>query len=151
MTMLPRIFGEKLFDDWMNDDFPFTGAFPAMGQMFGKHEKNLMKTDVKENADGFVVDIDLPGYKKEDIKAELNDGYLTVSANRSYEHDDDKDKDHYIRRERFTGSCSRTFYVGDGVKQEDIKARFENGILTLMVPKKDEKKLPQSSQIAIEG
>ena len=151
MTMLPRIFGEKLLDDWMNEDFPFTGAFPAMGQMFGKHEKNLMKTDVKENADGFVVDIDLPGYKKEDIKAELNDGYLTVSANRSYEHDDDKDKDHYIRRERFTGSCSRTFYVGDGVKQEDIKARFENGILTLMVPKKDEKKLPQSNQIAIEG
>lgn len=151
MTMLPRIFGEKLLDDWMNEDFPFTGAFPAMGQMFGKHEKNLMKTDVKENADGFVVDIDLPGYKKEDIKAELNDGYLTVSANRSYEHDDDKDKDHYIRRERFTGSCSRTFYVGDGVKQEDIKAKFENGILTLMVPKKDEKKLPQSNQIAIEG
>ena len=151
MTMLPRIFGEKLLDDWMNEDFPFTGAFPAMGQMFGKHEKNLMKTDVKENENGFVVDIDLPGYKKEDIKAELNDGYLTVSANRSYEHDDDKDKDHYIRRERFTGSCSRTFYVGDGVKQEDIKARFENGILTLMVPKKDEKKLPQSNQIAIEG
>ena len=151
MTMLPRIFGEKLLDDWMNEDFPFTGAFPAMGQMFGKHEKNLMKTDVKENADSFIVDIDLPGYNKEDIKAELHEGYLTVSANRSYEHDDDKDKDHYIRRERFTGSCSRTFYVGDGVKQEDIKARFENGILTLMVPKKDEKKLPQSSQIAIEG
>ena len=150
MTMMPRIFGENLFDQWM-DDFPFTGAFPAMGQVFGKREKNLMKTDIKEKDGSYIMDIDLPGYKKEDVRAELSDGYLTVSAARSYENEDKRENGQYIRRERFSGSCTRTFYVGEGVRQEDIKAKFENGILTLSFPKEDHKALPKNNMIAIEG
>lgn len=150
MTMMPRIFTENLFDQWM-DDFPFTGAFPAMGRVVGKQEKSLMKTDIQDKDGSYIMDIDLPGYRKEDIKAELNEGYLTISANRSYENEDKGENGQYIRRERFSGSCSRTFYVGEGVKQEDIKARFENGILTLSFPKEEPKKLPKNNMIAIEG
>ncbi|MDO5563351.1 MAG: Hsp20/alpha crystallin family protein [Synergistaceae bacterium] len=150
--MMPKIFGENLFDDWM-DDFGFRSAFPAVrgNSVFGKHEKGLMKTDVKEKDGSYLIDMDLPGFKKEDVKAELNDGYLTVSASRSYDNEGKDENGSYIRRERFSGSCSRTFYVGGGVKQEDIKAKFDNGILSLTVPKESVQKLPENRYIAIEG
>ena len=150
--MMPKIFGENLFDDWM-DDFGFGNSFPAVrgGNVFGKHEKGLMKTDVKEKDGSYLINIDLPGFKKEDVKAELSDGYLTISADKGYDKEDKDEGGTYIRKERFSGHCSRTFYVGGGVKQEDIKAKFENGILSLTVPKESAPKLPENKYIAIEG
>ena len=139
--LLPGIFGEDLFDDWMMD-FPFRGNGSA----------NLMRTDVKETDNSYELDMDMPGFDKGDIKAELKNGYLTISAS-SNRNNDEKDKDgKYIRRERYTGSCSRSFYVGDDVKQEDIKAKFENGILKVTVPKKEEKPaVEENKYISIEG
>ena len=139
--LLPSIFGEDLFDDWMMD-FPFRGNGSA----------NLMRTDVKETDNSYELDMDMPGFDKGDIKAELKNGYLTISAS-SNRNNDEKDKDgKYIRRERYTGSCSRSFYVGDDVKQEDIKAKFEKGILKVTVPKKEEKPaVEENKYISIEG
>ena len=139
--LLPSIFGEDLFDDWMMD-FPFRGNGSA----------NLMRTDVKETDNSYELDMDMPGFDKGDIKAELKNGYLTISAS-SNRNNDEKDKDgKYIRRERYTGSCSRSFYVGDDVKEEDIKAKFENGILKVTVPKKEEKSaVEENKYISIEG
>ena len=139
--LLPSIFGEDLFDDWMMD-FPFRGNGSA----------NLMRTDVKETDNSYELDMDMPGFEKGDIKAELKNGYLTISAS-SNRNNDEKDKDgKYIRRERYTGSCSRSFYVGDDVKEEDIKAKFENGILKVTVPKKEEKPaVEENKYISIEG
>ncbi len=152
--MMPKLFGENLFDELM-DDFPFVGRMqmPALGGgIYGRCEKNLMKTDVKEKDGGYILDIDLPGFSKEDIKAELNDGYLTISADRSYEREEKPEDGKFIRRERFSGSCSRTFFVGEEVKQEDIKAKFADGILTVTFPKEEQNKLPaKNNLIAIEG
>ena len=152
--MMPKLFGENLFDELM-DDFPFVGRMqmPALGGgIYGRREKNLMKTDVKEKDGSYILDIDLPGFRKEDIKAELNDGYLTISADRSYEREEKPEDGKFIRRERFSGSCSRTFYVGENAKPEDVKAKFEDGILTVSLPKEEPKKLPaKNNLIAIEG
>ena len=142
--MMPSIFGENLFDDFF-DGFakPFSGL---------ANQAVAMKTDVKELDNSFELDIDLPGVKKEDVKAELTDGYLTISATHGTQNED-KDKDgKFIRRERYYGSASRSFYVGDQVKQEDIKARFENGILKLSIPKVDKQEtVEQKKYISIEG
>jgi HSP20 family molecular chaperone IbpA len=111
-----------------------------------------MKTDVKETDTGYEIDIDLPGYKKEDVKAELNEGYLTINASTQTSNDEKDSDGKYVRRERYSGTCSRSFYVGEDVTQEEIKAKFEDGILKMFVPKKEEKeKLPESKYIAIEG
>lgn len=124
--LLPRLFGfEDDEDNFWNDDF----FRPQAGRV------HTMKTDVKELANAYQVDIELPGYKKEDVKAELKDGYLTVSAQTNKSSDEKDAEGNYIRRERYTGSCSRSFYVGKDLKQEDIHARFDNGILTLDFPK----------------
>jgi HSP20 family molecular chaperone IbpA len=128
--LVPRIFERDLFDDF--------GGFP-FGNVNHYHSNALMKTDVKELDNGFEFDIDLPGIKKEDIKAEIKDGYLTVSAESNYSNDEKDDDGKYIRRERHFGSCSRTFYVGDEIKDDEIKASFENGTLKLIVPKKEPK------------
>ncbi len=130
--MLPSIFGRNLFDDF--GDFPFGGL--------NHHTTDIMKTDVKEKGDNYELTIDMPGVEKENIKAELNDGYLTVNATFGYSDDDTNDDGRYIRRERHYGSCSRSFYVGDAVTRDDIKASFKNGTLKLTIPKKDDKKLP---------
>lgn len=144
--MMPSIFGENLFDDLFDGLKPFAnyGGFA--------NQTTAMKTDVKEHDDSYELDIELPGVSKEDVKAELRDGYLVVSAAHGMSNDE-KDKDgKYIRRERYYGSASRSFYVGDQVKQEDIKARFENGILKLVVPKVQEQhNIEQDHYIAIEG
>ena len=125
--LMPSIFGEDLFDDWMR--FPF-GSY---------NESSLMKTDIRDNDGHYELDVDMPGFSKEDIKVELKDGYLTENGK-------------YIRRERYMGSCSRSFQVGDSVKQEDIKAKFENGILKLTVPKEEaQPKVEENKYIAIEG
>ena len=148
--MLPKLFGETLFDDFM--DFPFDKEFFARrNPLYGKHEKDVMKTDVKETDAGYEMDIDLPGFKKENVSAKLENGYLTISAAKGVEKDEKNDKGVYIRRERYSGECSRTFYVGEDVKQEDIKAKFEDGILRVSIPKAEPKKIEEKKYIAIEG
>ena len=138
--LMPSIFGENLFDDFM--DFPFGG----------KKINTMMKTDIRDTDSSYELDIDMPGFKKEDIKAQLKDGYLTISASTSA-NNDEQDKDgRYIRRERYAGSCSRSFYVGEGVKEEYIRAKFENGILKLSIPKVENKpQVEEQKYIAIEG
>lgn len=147
--MLPKIFGEDLFDEFFNDPFE-SDFFRGRNPLYGKHAKNIMKTDVRENADSYELDIDLPGFKKEQIKAGVQNGYLTVQATKDAQVDQADKKGHYIRKERCSGSCSRSFYVGEGVKQEDVKAKFEDGILHVWVPKKEATKSLSSSYIDIQ-
>ena len=148
--MMPSIFGENLFDDWM--DFPFDDDFfGRKNPLYGKHAKNMMKTDVRETENGYELDIDLPGFKKDEISAELKDGYLTISVAKGLDKDEKEKDGKYIRRERYAGSMSRSFYVGGGVEQEDIHARYENGILKLSIPKKDARKVEEKKYISIEG
>ncbi len=139
MMMIPRRNHFDLFDEMFRDPF-FEGT-----------ESKVMKTDIKEKKDKYLIDIDLPGYEKEDIKMEISDGYLTVHASVNKELDDEKEKGKYVRKERYVGECSRSFYVGENVKEEEIKAKFKNGTLTIEVPKKDDKKeLPEKKYIPIE-
>ena len=152
--LMPSIFGENLFDDFM-DDFSRGFEFPEFPdvdkKLYGKHAKNLMKTDVKETDTGYEVDIDLPGFKKDEINAQLDNGYLTISAAKGLDKDEKDKKGKYIRKERYAGAMSRSFYVGEGVTQEDIKAKYEDGILRLSVPKKEAKAVENKKYIAIEG
>ena len=148
--MLPTIFGENLFDDFMDDAFE-RNFFGGRNPLYGKHSKNLMKTDVKETETGYELDIDLPGFKKDEISAHLEDGYLTVSAAKGVDKDEKDNEDRYIRRERYSGSMTRSFYVGNAVTEEDIKAKYEDGILSLSIPKKDPKAVEAKKYIAIEG
>ena len=126
--LMPSIFGENLLDDFF--DFPFGSNYTAT-------DSSLMKTDIKEMENGYEVTMNLPGVKKEDVKAELKDGCLTISASSNSNKDEKDEEGRYIRRERYSGSCSRSFYVGDAVTEADIKAKFENGTLTMMIPKKE--------------
>ena len=143
--LMPSIFGENLFnDDWMDFGFPEVDK-----ALYGKHAGHVMKTDVKETDTGYEVDIDLPGFKKDEINAKLDNGYLTISAAKGLDKDEKDKKGKYIRKERYAGSMSRSFYVGD-VKPEDIKAKYEHGVLTILVPKHDPKKLTSSSKVTIE-
>lgn len=138
MMMIPRRHDFDLFDDVFGDSF------------FNERESKLMKTDIKEKKDKYIIDIDLPGYEKEGIKLNIQDGYLTVHASVNKE-EKDEEKGKFVRRERYSGACSRSFYVGESVKEEDIKAKFRNGTLTIEVPKKEEKKeLPETKYIPIE-
>lgn len=142
--LIPSIFGEDFFDNFF-DEFtrPVKSAatghgFANMPQVFPQVQVQSMKTDIKETDDGYDFYMDLPGYGKEDIKAELKDGYLTVTAAKEEKNEECDENEKYIRRERYYGTCRRAFYVGDGIKQEDIKAKFDNGILNLYVPKIEE-------------
>ena len=148
--MMPSIFGENLFDDFMDDAFE-RNFFGGRNPLYGKHSKNLMKTDVKETETGYELDIDLPGFKKDEISAHLEDGYLTVSAAKGVDKDEKDNEGRYIRRERYSGSMTRSFYVGNAVTEEDIKAKYEDGILSLSIPKKDQKAVEAKKYIAIEG
>ena len=136
MMLVPRN-SFNLFDDFFNDEF------------FREPKKALMKTDIKEKKDKYVIDIDLPGFKKENISVSLNNGYLEISAKVDKE-DNSDDDERVVRRERFYGECSRSFYVGDQITEEDIEAQFKNGVLKLEIPKKDEtEKEPDKKQIEI--
>ena len=149
--LVPSIFGENLFDDFM--DFPFNDDFwGRKNPLYGKNAKRMMKTDIRETEGSYELDVDLPGSKKDEIKASLENGYLTISAAKGLDKDE-KDKDgKYIRQERYAGAMSRSFYVGDEVTQEDIKAKYEDGILKLSIPKKEKKPaVEQDNHIAIEG
>ena len=152
----PSIFGENLFDDFFND-FPFFDddrRFKNVEkQLYGHRADHVMKTDVKELDNGYEVTIDLPGFKKDEINATLQNGYMTISAEKGLDKDEqEKETGRYIRRERYAGACSRSFYVGKDIKQDDIKAEFKHGILKLFVPKKEVKPaVEQKNTIAIEG
>ena len=147
--MLPGIFGENLFDEFFADPFGMMSATRAQDVLYGKRGKNLMKTDVKETDESYEVDIDLPGFQKDEVSLDLKDGYLTVSAAKGLDKDEEDKKGRYIRQERYAGSCSRSFYVGD-IRPEDIKAKYEAGVLRLSVPKENTRKLPENSRILIE-
>ena len=152
--LMPSIFGENLFDDFFND-FPFYYDDKAMKdtekKLYGKRASHVMKTDIKEMDNGYQLVVDLPGFTKDEIKASLENGYLTISAEKGLDKEEKDKKDKYIRRERYAGSMSRTFYVGESVTENDIHAKYENGILTLDVPKEEAKKVPEKRYISIEG
>ena len=120
-------------------------------RVYGKNAKNIMKTDIREHDTGYELDVDLPGFKKDEINIELENGYLTISAAKGLDKDEQDKKGKYIRKERYAGAMQRSFYVGDAVTEEDVKAKFEDGILKLSIPKKDAKEVETKKTIAIEG
>ncbi|MCI7146900.1 MAG: Hsp20/alpha crystallin family protein [Candidatus Fimisoma sp.] len=140
--LMPSIFGENLFDDFMDDFMMNRGA---------RSVQNVMKTDIKETDDSYELKIEMPGYRKEDVKAQLKDGYLTISAETDNSSEEKNEEGKYIRRERYTGAVSRSFFVGKDLTEEDIRARFENGILHIALPKEAPKKIEENKYIAIEG
>lgn len=148
----PSIFGENLFDDFFND-FPFYDdkeERKAEKKLYGHRAKHLMKTDIKETADSYKLIIDLPGFKKEEVQVSLENGYLTISAEKGLDKDE-KDTGRYIRRERYAGACERSFFVGEQISKDDIKGEFKHGILKLTIPKKEAKPaVEQKKYISIE-
>ena len=151
--LMPSIFGEDMFDDFMRD-FPFfdeNAGNKIEKKLYGRHAKNMMKTDIKELEGGYELEIDLPGFKKDEIQVQLKDGYLVLSAAKGLDKDEKDKEGNYIRRERYAGSMCRSFYVGDAVSEEDIHAKYEDGILKLSVPKKAPEKIEKDGYIAIEG
>ena len=145
--LMPSIFGENLFnDDWMNFGFPEVDK-----ALYGKHAAHEMKTDVRETDSGYEVDIDLPGFNKDEIDVQLDNGYLSISAAKGLDKEEKDKEGKYIRKERYAGSMSRSFYVGDAITEDDIKAKYESGILRLSIPKKEAKQVETTKRIAIEG
>ncbi len=140
--LMPSIFGEDLFDDWF--------SFPTERKLYGKNAARIMKTDVHEHEDHFALDIDLPGFAKDEITIELKNGYLSVAAEKAHEESKNDKEGKLIRQERYMGSMQRSFYVGKNVSDEDIKASFKDGVLSLCIPKK-EAPLPEKKTIMIEG
>ena len=149
--LVPSIFGENLFDNFM--DFPFDDDFwGRKNPLYGKNAKRMMKTDIRETDGSYELDVDLPGFKKDEIQASLENGYLTISAAKGLDKDEKDKEGKYIRQERYAGAMSRSFYVGDEVTQDEIKAKYEDGILKLSIPKKEKKPaVEQDNHIAIEG
>ena len=149
---LPTVFGENLVDVFDDFDRNFFRGFGNIDHtLYGKHAQNLMKTDVKETEDGYEVDVDLPGFKKDEISLELNNGYLTISTEKSLEKDKENKKGKMLRQERYSGVMQRSFFVGEHLTEEDIKASYENGVLHVMIPKKEARKVPEKKTILIEG
>lgn len=146
--LMPSIFGEDLFDDFFND---FTRPAKSVAR-YNTPTTSVMRTDVKETEESYELDIDLPGYKKEDVQAQLRDGYMVITAKQQTQNEEQDKNKKYIRRERFYGACSRSFYVGEEIKQEDIKASFKDGILKVSVPKKKAiSQVEENRYITIEG
>ena len=148
--MLPVIFGESLFDELFDDAFSMRPMYEVNNALYGKHARAVMKTDVRETESGYEVDIDLPGFKKDEVKLDLKDGYLTISASKGLNRDQKDEEGRYIRQERYAGQCSRSFYVGEEIQPADVHAKFEDGILKLTLPKAARQKLPEHNTIAIE-
>ena len=151
MSMLmPRFFDDDFFDGWMNWPMDRTLADTEQ-KLYGKRANHVMKTDIREHEDHYVVEIDLPGFKKDEIELSLEKGYLTISAQKGLDKEEKDKKGRVIRQERYGGAMQRSFYVGTGLTEEDVKAKFEDGVLTLTVPKKAAPKLPEKKTILIEG
>ena len=151
--LMPSIFGENLFDDvW--EGFPFNNEqfWGKKNPLYGKHAQNMMKTDIRETDKSYELDVDLPGFKKDEITMKLENGTLTVSAAKGLDKDEENKEKKYVRRERYAGSMSRSFYVGEHVDVEDIHPKYENGILSFVVPKKEQKAVEEKNKfISIEG
>ena len=137
--LMPSIFGQDLFDDFFRMPYFDDRDMKKMERkLYGHHGKNLMKTDIKESGDSYELEMDLPGFTKDEVKASLKDGYLTISAAKGLDQDEQEKKTgRYSRKERYAGACQRSFYVGEGLKEEDIKGEFKHGILRLTIPKKE--------------
>ncbi|MBQ1877852.1 MAG: Hsp20/alpha crystallin family protein [Erysipelotrichaceae bacterium] len=148
--LAPRIFTENLFDD-LFDDFPFGGLENVDRKLYGKHAGREMLTDVKEHEDHYEVEIDLPGFKKEEINIQLKEGYLTITASKGLDEEEKNKKGKIVRQERYAGVMQRTYYVGTQLTHEDIKAKYENGVLNLTIPKVDSKQIAEKHNIMIEG
>ena len=156
--LLPAVFGVSLFDDLFDSAWPEwddgfdrgAGRALATRSPFGKRAQNLMKTDVKENGANYEMAIDLPGFKKEDVHLSLKDGYLTIQAARTHTNEEKNEEGRFIRQERYSGSCARSFYVGESVKPEDIGAKFEDGILRVTLPRTEARQLPANNVQRIE-
>lgn len=146
--MLPSIFGESLFDDWFDD--AMTPFFTGRDPLYGKHARNLMRADVRETDGAYELDVDLPGFKKDEISLKLDQGYLTIAASKGLDKGDQDKEGRYIRRERYAGACSRSFYVGDQITEKDISAKFEDGILKIHLPKPAQQIEQQPNRILIE-
>ena len=146
--MLPMMFSENLFDDLFNDAFG-RDMWNMDKTLYGKNAARIMKTDVHETEEGYELDVDLPGFTKDEVNVELKNGYLTIQAAKGLDKDQSDKKGKYIRQERYAGACSRTFYVGEGVEPEDVTAKFENGILQLSIPKEAKKQLPKNTSVTI--
>ena len=142
--MLPSIFGENMMDEFFDHDF-----FGERNPLFGKRARNLMKTDIRENEHEYELAVELPGFDKEEIQLDVNDGYLTISAQKGLDKDEEDKKGRVLRQERYAGACSRSFYVGD-VKAEDVKAKYESGVLTVLIPKKEPKKIVSGTSVIVE-
>ena len=143
---MPSVFGRDIFDDFMDFSFPDVNK-----ELYGKHAKNVMKTDVRELDNGYEIIIDLPGFKKDEIEVQLENGYLNISAAKGLDKDESDKEGKYIRKERYAGSMSRSFYVGEDISEDDIHGKFENGILKLDVPKKEAKAVETKKRVQIEG
>ena len=147
--MLPVLFGENLFDDFFDDSFEREFRALNHNPLYGKHGRNLMKTDVRENGDQYELAVDLPGFSKDEIQVDLKDGILTIRAAKGLDKDGQDQEGRYLRRERYYGSASRSFHVGD-LRPEEIRCKYESGVLHITVPKRDEPEFPANSRIAIE-
>ena len=149
---LPTLFGENLMDVFDGFDRNFFRGFGDLDRaLYGKHARNMMKTDVKETEGGYELDVELPGMKKQDIRLDLERGYLTISAQKAMEQEEKGDAGRILRQERYAGAMQRSFYVGEGVTEEDVKAAYEDGVLHIQIPKRDAKKLPEKKTIMIAG
>ncbi len=149
---LPTVFGENLMDVFDDFDRSFFRGFGNVDHaLYGKHAQHMMKTDVKELEDSYEVDIDLPGFKKDEIHLELNNGYLTISTEKTLEKDNEGKKGKMLRQERYSGVMQRSFFVGEHLTEEDIKASYDSGVLHVIIPKKDAPKAPEKKTILIEG
>ena len=149
---LPTVFGENLMDVFDDFDRNFFRGFGNVDRaLYGKHAQHMMKTDVKETDEGYEVDVDLPGFKKEEIRLNLENGYLTIATEKALEKKQENRKGKVLRQERYSGTMQRSFYVGDAVTEEDIRAKYENGVLSLTIPKKEQQKVNEKKQILIEG
>ena len=144
--LMPSIFGTRDFDNFMDFTFPSVDK-----ELYGKHAAQMMKTDVREVGDNYEVDVDLPGFKKDEIDIRLDKGTLTIAAAKGLDKEEDDKNGKFLRRERYTGAMSRSFYIGEGFTVKDIKAKYENGILSLIVPKKAQPQVEEVQKVAIEG
>ena len=155
---MPSLFSEgDLMDDWMNgfdqlfEPVEERNVWERRNPLFGRRVKNIMKTDVKESDQGYEMEVDLPGFKKNDVRLEMENGYLTIQAKKSLDKDEKDKNGHMIRQERYSGSMARSFYVGEGITESDVHAHFENGVLKISLPKKNAKEIPEHNYIEIEG
>ena len=145
--LTPKLFTEDLFDDWFGLDREMEDL---NRKLYGKRAQREMLTDVREHEDHYELEIDLPGFHKEDIRVELQNGYLTVTATKGHEQEEKNQEGRMVRQERYSGTMSRSFYVGEELKSEEIHGKYEGGVLTLNIPKETQK-LEKKDTILIEG